>query len=77
MEHLLVGCGADEVMGTTKVLNPIDTALTRFPLYLIDLLMRIVLDPNDVIINNPPTFGMYAFDCAVNSAHSAFLELKT
>jgi histidinol-phosphate aminotransferase len=45
MEHLLVGCGADE---------------------LIDLLMRIVLDPNDVIINNPPTFGMYAFDCAVN-----------
>ena len=39
--------------------------------------MRIVLDPNDVIINNPPTFGMYAFDCAVNGAHSAFLELKT
>ena len=34
---------------------------------LIDLLMRVVLDPNDVIINTPPTFGMYAFDCAVNA----------
>ena len=25
-----------------------------------------MLDPGDVIINTPPTFGMYAFDCAVN-----------
>lgn len=33
---------------------------------LIDLLMRVILDPGDVIINTPPTFGMYAFDCAVN-----------
>eukprot|EP00982_Pelagococcus_subviridis_P000091 768-Pelagococcus_subviridis.AAC.6 len=33
---------------------------------LIDLLMRVVIDPNDVVINTPPTFGMYAFDCAVN-----------
>lgn len=28
--------------------------------------MRVILDPGDVIINTPPTFGMYAFDCAVN-----------
>jgi histidinol-phosphate aminotransferase len=34
---------------------------------LIDLLMRVVLDPDDVIVNTPPTFGMYAFDCAVNA----------
>ena len=47
LEHLLVGCGADE---------------------LIDLLMRVTLDLGDVIINTPPTFGMYAFDAAVNGA---------
>lgn len=44
-EHLLVGCGADE---------------------LIDLILRAVLDPKDCIINTPPTFGMYSFDCSVN-----------
>lgn len=33
---------------------------------LIDLLLRVVLDPDDVVINTPPTFGMYSFDCAVN-----------
>lgn len=47
MEHILVGCGADE---------------------LIDLIMRCVLEPGDCIINCPPTFGMYAFDAAVNNA---------
>jgi len=46
-EHILVGCGADE---------------------LIDLVMRCVLDPGDVIIDCPPTFGMYSFDAAVNNA---------
>eukprot|EP00192_Tetraselmis_astigmatica_P012220 CAMPEP_0117663520 /NCGR_PEP_ID=MMETSP0804-20121206/8656_1 /TAXON_ID=1074897 /ORGANISM="Tetraselmis astigmatica, Strain CCMP880" /LENGTH=422 /DNA_ID=CAMNT_0005470543 /DNA_START=210 /DNA_END=1478 /DNA_ORIENTATION=- len=46
-DHILVGCGADE---------------------LIDLLMRCVLDPGDCILNCPPTFGMYAFDAAVNDA---------
>lgn len=35
---------------------------------LIDLLMRCVLDPGDVIIDCPPTFGMYSFDAAVNDA---------
>jgi len=33
---------------------------------LIDLLLRVVLDPDDVVVNTPPTFGMYSFDCAVN-----------
>jgi histidinol-phosphate aminotransferase len=35
---------------------------------LIDLIMRVVLDPGDLILNCPPTFGMYAFDAAVNDA---------
>eukprot|EP00803_Ostreobium_quekettii_P003236 evm.model.scf_359.5 EVM.evm.TU.scf_359.5 scf_359:21867-25380(-) len=47
MEHLLVGCGADE---------------------LLDLLMRCTLEPEDFIVDCPPTFTMYAFDAAVNGA---------
>eukprot|EP00205_Picochlorum_sp_RCC944_P005288 CAMPEP_0182617602 /NCGR_PEP_ID=MMETSP1330-20130603/42497_1 /TAXON_ID=464278 /ORGANISM="Picochlorum sp., Strain RCC944" /LENGTH=379 /DNA_ID=CAMNT_0024837737 /DNA_START=297 /DNA_END=1436 /DNA_ORIENTATION=- len=35
---------------------------------LIDLLMRCVLEPGDVIIDTPPTFTMYAFDADVNAA---------
>ncbi len=35
---------------------------------LIDLIMRIVLDPGDKLINCPPTFGMYAFDGILNQA---------
>ncbi|MBN2045877.1 MAG: histidinol-phosphate transaminase [Anaerolineales bacterium] len=35
---------------------------------LIDLIMRIVLDPGDKIVNCPPTFGMYAFDGLLNRA---------
>lgn len=35
---------------------------------LIDLIMRLFLEPGDVIINCPPTFGMYAFDGQVNGA---------
>jgi len=35
---------------------------------LIDLIMRLVIEPGDAIINCPPTFGMYAFDAAVNGA---------
>jgi histidinol-phosphate aminotransferase len=35
---------------------------------LIDLIMRIVLDPGDKIVNCPPTFGMYAFDSILNRA---------
>lgn len=35
---------------------------------LIDLLMRLLLEPGDKILTCPPTFGMYAFDAAVNAA---------
>jgi histidinol-phosphate aminotransferase len=35
---------------------------------MIDLIMRIVLDPGDKIVNCPPTFGMYAFDGLLNQA---------
>jgi len=34
---------------------------------LIDLLLRVVLEPGDTIINTPPTFGMYSFDCSINA----------
>lgn len=35
---------------------------------LIDLIMRCVLEPNDKIVDCPPTFTMYEFDAAVNGA---------
>jgi histidinol-phosphate aminotransferase len=35
---------------------------------LIDLLMRVFLDPNDCILSCPPTFGMYSFDAEFNAA---------
>jgi len=35
---------------------------------LIDLTMRLFLQPGDAIVNCPPTFGMYAFDAAVCGA---------
>lgn len=35
---------------------------------LIDLVMRVTLNPGDAIINCPPTFGMYAFDADLNNA---------
>lgn len=34
---------------------------------LIDLVLRAILEPKDVLINTPPTFGMYEFDCSINS----------
>ena len=34
---------------------------------LIDLLMRVLLEPNDCILSCPPTFGMYAFDAELNA----------
>jgi len=36
---------------------------------LIDLVLRVVLSPGDVVIDCPPTFGMYPFSTAVNSGH--------
>src|SRR5262245_24423456 len=35
---------------------------------LLDLLMRVLLDPNDRILSCPPTFGMYPFDAELNAA---------
>lgn len=35
---------------------------------LIDLIMRLFLEPGDSLVNCPPTFGMYSFDGDVNQA---------
>jgi histidinol-phosphate aminotransferase len=35
---------------------------------LIDLVMRLFIEPGDVVVNCPPTFGMYAFDAAIAGA---------
>jgi histidinol-phosphate aminotransferase len=35
---------------------------------LIDLLMRLFVEPGDVVVDCPPTFGMYAFDAAIAGA---------
>ena len=35
---------------------------------LIDLTVRLLLNPGDRVINCPPTFGMYAFDAAIAGA---------
>jgi len=34
---------------------------------LIDLLLRLVLEPGDTVLNFPPTFGMYSFDTLLNT----------
>lgn len=64
-ENIIVGCGADE--GDTTNINIFlkCECVTK----LIDLIFRVVLEPGDCIINTPPTFGMYAFDCCVNGAY--------
>jgi histidinol-phosphate aminotransferase len=35
---------------------------------LIDLLMRVMLEPEDCVLSCPPTFGMYSFDAELNAA---------
>jgi len=35
---------------------------------LIDLLLRLLIEPGDVVINCPPTFGMYTFDSDLANA---------
>ncbi|MDX9991653.1 MAG: histidinol-phosphate transaminase [Anaerolineales bacterium] len=35
---------------------------------LIDLIMRVTLSPGEVLLNCPPTFGMYTFDADLNNA---------
>lgn len=37
---------------------------------LIDLILRVTLDPGDLILNCPPTFSMYAFDADLNAART-------
>jgi histidinol-phosphate aminotransferase len=37
---------------------------------LIDLTMRLFIEPGDTIVNCPPTFGMYSFDAAINGAET-------
>jgi histidinol-phosphate aminotransferase len=34
---------------------------------LIDLLLRVLLEPGDCVLNCPPTFGMYPFDTLLNA----------
>jgi histidinol-phosphate aminotransferase len=43
---------------------------------LIDLIMRVVLDPGDKVLNCPPTFGMYAFDARLNQAQVISIPRK-
>lgn len=40
---------------------------------LIDLIIRLLIDPGDRIINCPPTFGMYTFDA--NISHAEVIHL--
>jgi histidinol-phosphate aminotransferase len=43
---------------------------------LIDLIMRLFLQPGDVIVDCPPTFGMYSFDAAIHAASVARLPRR-
>ncbi|RPI83373.1 MAG: histidinol-phosphate transaminase [Chloroflexi bacterium] len=36
---------------------------------LIDLIMRLFLEPGDAVLTCPPTFGMYTFDAGLHRAH--------
>ncbi|MBI9043321.1 MAG: histidinol-phosphate transaminase [Anaerolineaceae bacterium] len=44
---------------------------------LIDLLLRIMLEPGDAVINLPPTFGMYAFGTRLNAGSLIEVPRKT
>jgi histidinol-phosphate aminotransferase len=44
---------------------------------LIDLLLRLLLDPGDVILDCPPTFGMYVFDARLNNAQVVSVPRRT
>ncbi|MBL8097695.1 MAG: histidinol-phosphate transaminase [Anaerolineales bacterium] len=41
---------------------------------LLDLIMRVFLDPDDYILSCPPTFGMYSFDAELNAGR--VIEVK-
>jgi len=44
---------------------------------LIDLLMRVLLEPGDCILSCPPTFGMYSFDAELNAARCIEVPRRT
>ena len=44
---------------------------------LIDLLMRVMLEPGDSILSCPPTFGMYSFDAELNAARCVEVPRRT
>ena len=43
---------------------------------LIDLIIRLFIAPGDVVINCPPTFGMYRFDTELNGGSIVDIERK-
>jgi histidinol-phosphate aminotransferase len=43
---------------------------------LIDLVMRLFIEPGDAVLNCPPTFGMYPFDATVNGARVVSLPRR-
>jgi histidinol-phosphate aminotransferase len=43
---------------------------------LIDLLMRVLLEPGDCILSCPPTFGMYSFDSELNAARCIEIQRR-
>ena len=43
---------------------------------LLDLLMRVFLEPGECILSCPPTFGMYAFDAKLNAARCVEVARK-
>jgi|HigsolmetaAR202D_1030399.scaffolds.fasta_scaffold00001_34 histidinol-phosphate aminotransferase len=43
---------------------------------LIDLLLRLCVEPGEVVIDCPPTFGMYSFDAGVQAAKVVNVERK-
>lgn len=44
---------------------------------LLDLVMRLFIQPGDAVINCPPTFGMYAFDAGINGARVVEVPRKS
>jgi histidinol-phosphate aminotransferase len=43
---------------------------------LIDLLLRVLLEPEDVVLNLPPTFGMYPFDTLLNTGRLVEIQRR-
>lgn len=44
---------------------------------LIDLIMRLLIQPGDVVIDCPPTFGMYSFDAGLNGGQLINISRKS